>query len=197
MYKNLIKPLFDFIVSIIILIILLPLFIFVILLVKLDSDGPIFFRQNRVGKNLKRINLLKFRTMTHKQRKVGNEPIIGKAEGVTTVGYYLRRYKIDELPQLLNVIMLEMSLVGPRPNVESKLEGMSETQLKRYSVKPGLTGLAQVCGNIHLSWEERFELDLTYIKHINFLNDMKIIFRTFLLIIVGEEKFKGKKIKMK
>lgn len=165
-------------------------------LIKLDSKGPVFFKQERIGKDFKKFMILKFRTMTAEKRAVGNKPIIGRAEGVTRIGYYLRRFKIDELPQLINVLRLEMSLVGPRPNVESNLDGMTNSQLTRYSVRPGLTGLAQISGNIHLTWKERFKYDLLYLRRVSFLNDLRIILRTLMVIIRGEEKFKGKDFKL-
>ena len=192
MYNLFFKKIIDFTVAFALLMLMLPFLIMVAFFIKIDSKGPVFFRQKRVGKNLKTFNLFKFRTMTNEKREVGNTPIIGRASGVTKVGYFLRRFKIDELPQLINVLNLQMSLVGPRPNVESKLAGMTEEQLKRYSVTPGLTGLAQVSGNIHLPWEKRFELDLHYIKHRSFLVDMKIIFRTLFIVLRGEKKYKGK-----
>ena len=132
--------------------------------------------------------------MTNEKRTVGSTPIIGKAEGVTKVGYYLRRYKIDELPQLLNVLLGDMSLIGPRPSVPEQLHQMTEEEKHRYSVRPGLTGLAQINGNIHLSWKERFVYDLQYVNHVTFWNDIKIIFRTVFIVILGEKKFLNKPI---
>ena len=157
-----------------------------------ESSGPLFFRQERVGKDLKLFRVFKFRTMTHEKRTVGDAPIIGKADGVTKVGYFLRRYKIDELPQLLNVILGNMSLVGPRPSVPEQLDNMSEDEKRRYSVRPGLTGLAQINGNIHLSWKERFVYDLEYVDDVTFWNDIKIIFKTIFIVILGEKKFINK-----
>ncbi len=157
-----------------------------------DTRGPLFFRQERVGKGLTFFKVYKFRTMTHEKRTVGSKPIIGKADGVTKVGYYLRRYKIDELPQLFNVLFGDMSLVGPRPSIPDQLLQMTEEEKQRYSVRPGLTGLAQINGNIHLSWKERFVYDLKYVDHVNFWNDLKIIFRTVFIVILGEQKFLNK-----
>lgn len=156
-------------------------------MIKIETPGPVFFKQKRVGKNLKEFEVLKFRTMTDEKREV--ESVIGMANGVTKVGYYLRRLKIDELPQLVNVLKGEMSLVGPRPSVSGQLEGMNEKEKERFSIKPGLTGLAQVCGNIHLSWTERYKYDRIYVKNISFFNDIRIMMRTVLIIIKGEEEF--------
>ena len=162
----------------------------------MESSGPVFFRQQRVGKNLKTIKVLKFRTMTNENREVGNKPIIGRASGVTKFGYWLRKYKIDEMPQLINVLKGDLSLVGPRPSVRKQLNNMTELEKSRYDVRPGLTGLAQVSGNIHLSWKERYKKDLEYISNISFINDVKILLRTVLLIIKGEEYFLDKPLKL-
>jgi lipopolysaccharide/colanic/teichoic acid biosynthesis glycosyltransferase len=177
----------------ILLVVLIPLLIISILIL-VESNGPLFFKQERVGKDLKFFKVFKFRTMTNEKRTVGSTPIIGKAEGVTKVGYYLRRFKIDELPQLLNVLLGDMSLIGPRPSVPEQLKQMSEEEKHRYSVRPGLTGLAQINGNIHLSWKERFVYDLQYVNHVTFWNDLKIIFRTVFIVILGEKKFLNKPV---
>ena len=197
MYKTIIKRILDILVSTITFILLLPLFMLVIILIKIDSKGPIFFIQKRVGKNLKVFEILKFRTMTVEKREVTNKPIIGKDLGVTQIGYFLRRLKIDELPQLLNVLKGDMSLVGPRPTIERQLHNMTELEKSRYSVAPGLTGLAQVSGNIHLTWKKRYIYDLEYVNNISFLNDMKILIRTFILVFVGEDKFVNKPLKLR
>lgn len=192
MYRNFFKSLFDFVVAfLILLVVLIPLLVIVLLILS-ESSGPLFFKQERVGKDLKLFKVFKFRTMTHEKRTVGDTPIIGKADGVTKVGYYLRRYKIDELPQLLNVLLGDMSLIGPRPSVAEQLKQMSEAEKQRYSVRPGLTGLAQINGNIHLSWKERFVYDLNYVQNVTFLNDIKIIFKTIFIVILGEHKFLNK-----
>jgi undecaprenyl phosphate N,N'-diacetylbacillosamine 1-phosphate transferase len=192
MYRNFFKVLIDFTAAfVIVLVVLLPMLV-IAMLVLLESSGPLFFRQQRVGKDLKLFRVYKFRTMTHEKRTVGDKPIIGKADGVTKVGYYLRRYKIDELPQLLNVLLGDMSLVGPRPSVPEQLANMSEEEQRRYSVRPGLTGLAQINGNIHLSWKERFVYDLEYVNKVTFWNDIKIIFKTIFIVILGEKKFINK-----
>jgi lipopolysaccharide/colanic/teichoic acid biosynthesis glycosyltransferase len=125
--------------------------------------------------------------MTNEKREV--EKVIGKTKGVTKVGYVLRRFKLDELPQLLNVFKGEMSIVGPRPSIIKQLEEMNAREKKRYSVRPGMTGLAQVCGNIHISWKERYKYDLKYLNNISLMNDLKIISRTLLILIGGEKKF--------
>ena len=189
MYKNFLKRILDLIISVPVFILFIPILLILAILIKLESKGPVFFLQERVGQNLSRFDVYKLRTMTHEKREVGNKPIIGKAPGVTRIGHFLRRYKIDELPQVLNVLKGEMSIVGPRPSVPKQLEQMSEEEKKRYSIKPGLTGLAQVSGNIHLSWKERYAYDLTYLRRVSFLRDVKIILKTFLIIFRGEKKY--------
>lgn len=187
MYYHFLKRVLDLAISILLIVILFPFLFLTALLIKLDSKGPIFFTQTRVGKNMEPFKLYKFRTMTDEKREVTK--IIGKAEGVTKIGYYLRRYKIDELPQLINVCKGEMSLVGPRPSIVEQLEEMTENEKKRYSVRPGMTGLAQVSGNIHISWPERYKYDLKYVNNVLFLNDLRILIRTILIVMRGEEKF--------
>ncbi len=197
MYKLFFKRFCDLIISLLILILLFPLLILIVLLIKIDSKGPIFFIQERVGKNLSLFNILKFRTMTHEKREVKDIPIIGKGVGVTNIGYILRRLKIDELPQLINVLKGEMSLVGPRPSIEKQLNNMTESEKRRYYVDPGLTGLAQVSGNIHLSWKERYVFDVEYVDNISLKNDFIILIRTFFVIFVGEDKFLNNPIRFK
>ena len=194
MYKNFFKRGIDIIASLVLLALLSPLLIIVVLLIKMTSPGPVFFKQTRVGKGCKPFTLLKFRSMTNEKHEV--KKYTGRDEGVTPIGYYLRKYKIDELPQLIHVLKGEMSLVGPRPSIPAHLERMNEKELKRYNIRPGMTGLAQVSGNIHLDWKDRFTFDLEYLENISFLNDLRILKRTALLIIVGEEKFLNKPLKL-
>lgn len=187
MYANFFKRIFDLVLSgLVLLFLAIPLLI-VAILIKIDSPGPVFFAQERVGKGLTRFKVLKFRSMTNEKREV--KPVLGRAPGVTTVGYYIRRFKIDELPQLIHVFNGQMSVVGPRPSIPDQLNQMTDEEKKRYSVRPGLTGLAQVSGNIHISWKERYVYDLIYVRNVSFINDLKIILRTVSIVIFGEEKF--------
>jgi len=194
MYSRVLKRLLDIIISFLLILILLPFSFLIFLMIKIDSKGPLFFKQERVGQDLKLFEVFKLRTMTDKERSVSK--VIGRDKGVTRVGYYLRRFKIDELPQLINVLKGEMSLVGPRPSIKEQLEDMSEKEKERYSVRPGMTGLAQVCGNIHISWKKRYKYDLKYVHNISFINDLKIILRTIQIIIAGEEKFINKPLRI-
>lgn len=197
MYEQFLKRLVDVLVSFILLALLSPILVFSALLIVLSSRGPIFFYQLRVGKDLRTFSIVKFRTMTNEKREVGDLPLIGKAAGVTTVGYALRRLKIDELPQLIHVLTGQMSLVGPRPSIPAQLENMNEEQKRRYSVRPGLTGLAQVSGNIHLSWPQRYEFDLRYVENISLFNDLRILVRTVFLIIRGERYYLNKPLRIR
>ena len=196
MYSPFLKRLIDLLIAATLLIIFSPFIVIIFILIKIDSKGPLFFKQERVGKGLRLFYVFKFRTMTDIKRTVGEKPIIGKANGVTRVGFYLRRYKIDELPQVFNVLMGDVSLVGPRPSVKEQLYNMTDEEKKRYSIKPGLTGLSQVSGNIHLSWKERYQKDLEYVKNISLLNDIKILGRTIIVIIMGEDYYINRPLKL-
>ena len=189
MYKHFFKRVFDFILSLIALIILSPLLLIVIIAIKIDSKGPIFYFQTRVGRNMKEFNLYKFRTMTDKKRDPSKEQTYKDNPEITKVGYYLRRLKIDELPQLINVLVGDMALIGPRPALPSLYKDYGEKAAKRVRVRPGLSGLSQTRGNIFLTWEERFKYDNEYVDRMSFLLDVSIIIKTFLIVIFGEEKF--------
>jgi lipopolysaccharide/colanic/teichoic acid biosynthesis glycosyltransferase len=157
----------------------------------LTSSGPVFFTQNRLGKNAAIFKLYKFRTMTNKERKADHEIFADDPE-VTTVGKFLRRFKIDELPQLINVLTGTMSLVGPRPGMPEQLKELDENGIKRLNVSPGLTGLAQINGNIYLEWPERWKYDRSYVENISFMLDLKIILKTVLIVFQGEKRFVNK-----
>jgi len=182
------KRLFDLLLAIPALILLAPMMACVALLIKIDSPGPVFFRQERVGKSARGFHILKFRTMIDRERIPDGEIISANPE-VTRVGFWLRRFKIDELPQLLNVVKGDMSIVGPRPGLPAQLTDYTETAYQRLEVKPGITGLAQVNGNIYLSWEERWIYDAQYVDNCSLLLDLEIIFHTIAVVILGEAKF--------
>ena len=188
MYRKLVKRLFDLLASGIVCVILMPLFIIVYIIIKVDSKGNIFFFQERLGKNGKLFKVFKFRTMTDKPRETDKEILKGNVE-VTRVGALLRRLKIDELPQVINILKGDMSFVGPRPCMPALQETFNEDGKKRIEVRPGLTGLAQTNGNIYLSWEERWKYDRHYVDNVNFLLDLQIIMKTVLIVFIGEEKF--------
>lgn len=188
MYNSFFKRFLDFIVSLIVLLFFLPLFMIVYFLVKIDSKGDFFFFQDRLGKNGKIFKVYKIRTMTDKIRVADREILKGDAE-VTRVGGVLRRLKIDELPQIINIFKGDMSFVGPRPCLPSQINEFNEDGKKRILVRPGLTGLAQVNGNIYLTWEERWKYDRKYVENLTMILDMQITLKTFAIVIFGEEKY--------
>lgn len=188
MYKNYLKRLFDFVMALLVLLLIFPILLISAVLVKISSQGSLFFLQKRLGKDGKVFSVYKFRTMTDKKRDVNREILKGDAE-VTKVGYYLRRFKIDELPQILNILKGDMSLVGPRPCMPSQRDEFNEDGKHRILVKPGMTGLAQTNGNIYLSWEERWKYDRQYVENVSFLLDLQIILKTILIVFLGEENF--------
>ncbi len=187
MMNNFSKRVFDLSVAIPFLVVLSPVFFITALAVRITSPGPIFFTQERGGLNGNSFNAYKFRSM-YINNEDPNSPreIDGGHPLVTPVGRVIRRLKIDELPQLWNVIRGEMSIVGPRPTLMQQIEKYSDKQRRRLEVLPGLTGWAQVNGNIKLSWDERISLDLWYIDNYSFLLDIKIIWMTFSVIFFGE-----------
>lgn len=182
------KRFFDIVFSVACLLLLSPFLIISALLVATTSKGPIFFKQGRLGKNGKIFELYKFRTMTHKDRNNTDEVFLDNQE-VTEIGKILRRLKIDELPQLFNILKGDMSFVGPRPCLPELRKQFDENGEKRLKVRPGLSGLAQINGNIYLEWPERWKYDAEYVDNCSFWLDIKIIFKTFLIVFLGEEKF--------
>lgn len=188
MYVRFGKRLLDLILTVPALIVITPLLLLVIVLIKLDSPGPAFFFQERLGRGGRVFRILKFRTMTDRQR-IPDRDIFGRDPEVTRMGYWLRRFKIDELPQLINVVLGDMSIVGPRPYLPRQLAEYDNRSRRRLDVNPGLTGLTQVNGNIHLSWEDRWAYDVEYVDNLAFLLDLRIIVRTVLVVILGEGRF--------
>ncbi len=172
-----VKRLFDFVAAVLAILLLSPLLGLIALAILISDGGPVFFRQERVGKDGKRFRVFKFRTMITDAESKGlftheNDPRI------TRIGKLLRRWSLDELPQLLNVLLGHMSLVGPRPTLPYQVEKYDARQHGRLLVRPGITGLAQVKGRNALTWPEKIELDLEYIQRMSFWLDLKIIFLT-------------------
>jgi len=183
----LIKRLLDFLTSLVGLILLLPFFGVIAASIKIDDRGPVFFRQERVGKDGHIFRLYKFRSMVVGAEHKGAGVFVEEDDSrITRVGKLLRRASLDELPQLINVLKGEMSLVGPRPTLPYQVERYDARQRKRLTVKPGITGWAQVNGRNALTWPERIELDLWYVDNWSLLLDLKILWRTFLKVIRGE-----------
>ncbi|CAK7039487.1 MAG: Undecaprenyl phosphate N,N'-diacetylbacillosamine 1-phosphate transferase [Phascolarctobacterium sp.] len=201
MYKKFIKRILDIILSLIALIILSPLLILISILVRIKLGSPVFFRQLRPGKNEKIFGILKFRTMTDERDESGN--LLSDDIRLTKFGQFLRSTSIDELPELLNILKGDMSIVGPRPLLVQYLERYTEEQKHRHDVKPGLTGLAQVNGRNGIAWDEKFKYDIEYAKNVTFYGDCKIILQTVMKVFGREgissatsvtmEEFKGNK----
>ncbi len=176
MYKSYIKPLIDFFVSLLILIIAFPVLALVTLFLYFANNGKPFFLQLRPGKNGKIFTIIKFKTMNDKKDEEGN--LLLDASRLTVLGKFVRTTSLDELPQLINVLKGDMSLIGPRPLLPEYLALYSEIQKKRHNVKPGITGWGQVNGRNSISWAQKFEYDVWYVDHLDFLLDLKIIFLT-------------------
>ena len=187
------KRFFDIIVSLTALIILSPLFLIVAILIKLDSKGPVFFRHERIGKDGKPFYPFKFRTMVVGAINKGLGYNVSKDdERITRLGKFLRVFGIDELPQLINIVIGDMSLVGPRPTLRYQVEQYNDYEKKRLMVLPGLAGWALVHGRNSLTWKERIDYDVWYVEHWSFWLDIKILFKTFNLIILKKEGVYGK-----
>ncbi|MFT3909004.1 MAG: sugar transferase [Ferruginibacter sp.] len=201
-YKHIGKRIIDMLVALIALIIFLPVILIIIVLLLLTGHKRFFFVQKRVGLNERIFHLIKFRSMTEEKDASGK--LLPDAKRLTKFGAALRKTSLDELPQLLNVLKGDMSLIGPRPLLPEYLPLYNEQQKKRHLVSPGITGWAQVNGRNAISWEEKFDLDVWYVLHQSFLLDMKILFRTIKNTIRSEgisqegqatmEAFKGTKI---
>jgi len=181
------KRTFDIIVSLGVLVLLAPLFLLLALLIRLDSEGPIFYIDQRVGKDGKTFKLYKFRSMVMGADKIG----LGRAAArddprITRVGRFLRGYALDELPQLINVLKGDMSIVGPRPGIPAQAERYDTFQRRRLEVRPGMTGWAWIHGRNNLPWEERIELDVWYVDHWSFWLDLYILARSPLMLIKKE-----------
>ena len=176
-----IKRVIDILGSLMGLILLSPVFIVTAILIYIKLGSPIFFVQERVGKDNKVFKMIKFRSMKNDKNKYGE--YLSDEERLTPFGEKLRSLSIDELPELINVLKGDMSLVGPRPLLVDYLELYSDEQIRRHEMKPGITGLAQVNGRNSISWDERFKLDVSYVDTYNLFLDIKILFMTVYKVI--------------
>jgi len=193
MNHHIIKEIFDKVVAFIALIILSPLFLVVAVLIKIDSKGPVFFMQERAGKNGKIFKTFKFRTMiAGADEKTKGVYIDKESPYVTRMGKFLRRSGIDELPQVINVLKGDMSFVGPRPTLEYQIKKYNDFQKKRLLMKPGITGWALINGRNKLTWSERIKLDVWYVEHWSFWLDIKILFKTIWVVARGEGLYAGR-----
>jgi lipopolysaccharide/colanic/teichoic acid biosynthesis glycosyltransferase len=182
MYKLILKPVFDFTLALIIIIIIFPVFIIIWMLVYFKLGKPVIFKQVRPGKNEKKFKLYKFRTMT--EQFDANGKLLFEIDRITSLGKFLRRTSLDELPQFFNVLKGNLSLVGPRPLLVEYLTIYNEEERKRHLVKPGITGWAQVKGRNAISWKEKFKLDIWYIDNLSFMLDLKILFITIVNVFL-------------
>jgi len=177
MYRKYFKRLFDIIFSFLALIILSPLLLIIAILVRIKLGSPVIFKQKRPGLNEKIFTLYKFRSMTDKKDAKGD--LLPDSVRLTKFGKKLRSTSLDELPELWNILKGDMSFVGPRPQLIKDMVFMTPEQRERHTVRPGLTGLAQVSGRNAIDWERKLQLDLEYLKKLSFPNDINLILRTF------------------
>ncbi|MHA7101779.1 sugar transferase [Roseivirga pacifica] len=184
MYKSFIKRLFDFLAALAAFLLLFPLFLLTTILLAIVNDGKPFFFQTRPGRNGCLFKIFKFKTMNDKRDSEGN--LLPDADRLTVVGQLVRKLSLDEIPQLLNVIKGDMSLVGPRPLLVEYLRLYNERQAMRHNVRPGITGWAQVNGRNAIDWQTKFELDVWYVEHLDFWLDIKILFLTVKKVFVRE-----------
>lgn len=180
-----IKRVFDFIISLILIILLSPLFLMIIIINFIVLGRPIFFKQKRIGKYEKLFYIFKFRTMLNTYNEKGD--LLSDQERITSYGKLLRKYSLDELPGLLNVLLGEMSLVGPRPLLPEYLDFYSSEQKRRHLAKPGITGLAQISGRNAICWDEKLKLDIFYVDNRTFVLDIKILMITLKKVINADD----------
>ena len=183
-YAKFLKRILDFIVSFLVLVVLLPFIILFSLLGAALMCGNPFFIQKRPGKNEKIFKLIKFRTMTNRKDKDGN--LLPDEQRLTGYGKFLRSTSIDEIPELINILKGDMSIIGPRPLLVKYLPLYNDYQKHRHDVRPGLTGYAPVHGRNTLSWPQKFDLDIQYVEHITFIGDLKILAETVSKVIKRE-----------
>ncbi|WP_035678172.1 sugar transferase [Flavobacterium limnosediminis] len=199
MYKNYIKRIFDFSAALTGFIILLPVFLLVTIGLYIANQGKPFFFQVRPGKNECLFKIIKFKTMNDKKDTQGN--LLPDSERLTSIGSFVRKTSLDEIPQLLNVLKGDMSLIGPRPLLPEYLPLYNDVQKRRHEARPGITGWAQVNGRNAIGWHQKFEYDVWYVDHLSFLLDVKILFLTVRKVFISEgisaegqvtmERFKG------
>lgn len=184
MYKKYLKRALDIILSLSLLVFIFPIIVIISILLVFQNKGNPFFFQARPGKDLKKIMIIKFKSMTDEKNVYGE--LLSDNERLTRFGAFIRKASLDELPQLINVLKGDMSLVGPRPLLFKYLPLYSEEQNRRHNVKPGITGWAQVNGRNTISWTQKFEFDVHYIDNLSFLFDVKILWLTLVKVVKRE-----------
>ena len=181
MYKIFFKPLLDFVLSLLGIIVTSPIFLIVFIALLFANKGKIFFLQNRPGKNEKIFKIIKFRTMNDNRDTQGN--LLPDEERLTSIGKLVRKTSLDEIPQLINVLLGNMSLIGPRPLLPEYLPLYNDTQKKRHLIKPGITGWAQINGRNAVEWEKKFKFDVWYVENMSFFLDLQIMFLTLKKVL--------------
>ena len=199
MYAKYFKRVFDFIVSLLVLILASPIILLTTLALLFSNGGKPFFFQSRPGKNEEIFRIVKFKTMNDKRDAHGS--LLPDEQRLTSIGAFVRKFSIDELPQMINVLKGDMSLIGPRPLLVEYLPLYSKEQQRRHHIRPGITGWAQVNGRNTVDWKSKFEMDVWYVNHLSFKLDVKILFLTIKKVLVSEgisgegtvtmQKFKG------
>lgn len=184
MYKGFLKRMLDLVAATIGLIVALPILLIVFIILYKQNNGAVFFFQSRPGQHQRAFNIIKFKTMTDARDSAEN--LLSDNQRITKIGRIIRKLSIDELPQLINVLKGDMSLVGPRPLLFKYMHLYSREQLRRHEVKPGITGWAQVNGRNAISWSRKFELDIEYVNQMSFVMDVKILWLTFIKVIKTE-----------
>ncbi|WP_100615840.1 sugar transferase [Confluentibacter citreus] len=184
LYKNVIKRIMDLVIAFIALILLFPIFLIVFIALTISNSGKPFFFQIRPGKNEKLFKIIKFKTMNDKKDAQGN--FLDFDKRVTKLGKFARKYSLDEIPQLFNVLKGDMSLIGPRPLMVEYLPLYNDTQKRRHEVKPGITGWAQVNGRNAILWVKKFEYDVWYVDNVSLMLDIKILLLTIKKVIVKD-----------
>jgi len=184
LYCNFFKRPFDFLTSLLLFIFLLPFFLLVSVLLCFFNEGKVFFLQPRPGLNGKVFRVIKFKTMNDRRNSSGQ--LLPDADRLTALGKFIRKTSLDEIPQLLNVIKGDMSLVGPRPLLVEYLPLYDKTQKRRHEVRPGITGWAQVNGRNAISWPQKFAYDVYYVDNVSLMMDIKILFLTVKKVFVSE-----------
>ncbi|WP_421754397.1 sugar transferase [Croceimicrobium sp.] len=184
MYRKLFKRLIDLLVALSLLILLSPLILIITVVLLFTNEGKPFFYQDRPGYKERKIRIMKFKSMTDKKDAEGK--LLPDNERITAMGKFIRLSSLDELPQLVNVLKGDMSLIGPRPLLFKYLPLYSEEQRRRHEVKPGITGLAQVNGRNAISWKKKFEYDVYYVDHLSLALDIQIVFKTIRKIVIRE-----------
>ncbi|WP_299179786.1 sugar transferase [uncultured Aquimarina sp.] len=185
MYRYFFKRVFDFSISLMLLICIGPIFLVLIIFLAIANNGKPFFVQKRPGKSEKIFSIIKFKTMNDLKDPEGN--LLPDNERMTTVGTFVRKTSLDEIPQLINVLKGDMSLIGPRPLIIEYLPVYNETQKKRHNVRPGITGWAQVNGRNSITWKKKFEYDVWYVENCSFLLDLKILGLTLKKVVKKED----------